>query len=1770
VSIQEQLSVRVDGSEGADVLALPAVIGSDYEIHGLGGDDRLSAGRADSLAVGGPVQIGLWGGEGNDSLSSDWPYTLSAQALTLDGGVGEDLIELRPTNRRVHRAEGGAGDDLLMQLATSEFPVAAPIDTLSGGDGDDRIGTQAYGRSVLFIGGAGADRFVVGSADFDSFVRMPPGGLDGRMVSLWDAPVRIQDFNPLEGDRIETGHQQDAEVWWRHSWPAASFWRGEAAPGFTASLGQSVSLAGGGGDSAGIHFWTIYDASKDLTKLFADRNANGVVDRLDLLLVFDGNRVSHADAAMNLRAAHFSAGTFLFEVNGSGGADASAQLELGDGADRVDAQGGDDVLDGAGGDDLLVGGAGDDSLLGGDGQDRLDGGAGRNRLEGGAGDDELRSSSGLDLLLGGDGQDTLIAAAGDTLDGGAGDDLLVVTHLYSSPTLRGGAGADLFRLGRSAYDSFLGDTSSDSWGPVPMRVSSVAHPVRIQDFNAAEGDRLDGSLSQGLAGYWIPFEGEIDRAYLPVIWRGETAAGFQATLGQQVSLSGADASDGWGLHLWTVYDVATDTTKLYADRNANGVVDDPDLLLLFDGNLVSHANPLMNLGPEAFATGQIRYTQSGGAGVDQSADLGLGIGDDRAHGQGGDDSLDGGAGDDRLAGGRGDDSLLGGDGQDSLLGGLGSDLLQGGAGNDHLYAHEQGSQRAGVDRLEGGDGDDVLWMSSGWRVEEPLEGYEFLGGAAGDRSILTGGAGADRFMLGKNARVYYEDMGQTRYFHIDFTVAKELSPVSAPDRITDFNLAEGDRLGGYLPGDRTDLLLYFGGAAPAGFRAEVGQIAPVAPSGEPRLFGLWTFYDELTDRTGLYLDRDRDGIVDADDFLLLFDGRPELGAAAFAEGGFQVVERLGSDGADQLGGGDLAWSLHGLGGDDLLQSGSAADRFWGGDGNDTLIAGPGDTVAGGAGVDLIQLRSQGGSRLDGGSGQVLVEEHDFSGREPDRIELSDRADGPALVYSLRATELAWFDRTQLTLGAAGAGRAGLDFSLNPFISPVAAPDRLNIEVPSDVGPSFTGVELVTGIQNGMAGVRGLFPVNSPNAPVGFKAEIGQAVPVTDYGNGVINVWAYHSSEASGLFLDRNQNGVVDATDFKLQVSGGFWTWVDELMSYPTFFALAAAVHGTEGDDSLRGAEGPDEIFAGIGNDRLQGGAGDDGLHGGAGNDTMLGGNGNDRYYVESAGDLVIETEADPLLGGIDWVISARSYTLPANVENGVLIGTATTNLFGNALDNLLIAGHGDNRLGGGAGVDTVSYENAMAAVTVSLALGSAQATGGSGTDTLLLVENLIGSAYADRLIGNALWNVFDGGAGADTLEGGDGSDTYVIDSALDLIVESNADVRTGGSDWVHSHLASTTLGSNLENGLILRSGAANLFGNAANNTLVAGVGDNRLWGGSGLDTVSYERAGAAVTVDLSVATAQSTGGSGSDTLQLIENLIGSAHNDSLKGNGLWNRLDGGAGADTLEGGLGSDSYVVDHAGDVVIERADEGADWVYSRLTSYQLGDHIENGAIDRDDGASLSGNALANVLQAGLGNDTLNGGEGSDTASFARASSAVVVELARGLASGGAGTDQLASIENLIGSSHHDSLYGDANANDIRGGSGSDWIAGGGGNDILRGGGNNQGDGAADSFVFDTAPNGNTNYDRIIAFEGNGLDRILLDPAIFGAIGATLDASEFRIGTSALDADDYLLFDRLTGNLFYDADGSGAGAKVLFAKLINWSGSVDASDFVITPPPPG
>ncbi len=257
--------------------------------------------------------------------------------------------------------------------------------------------------------------------------------------------------------------------------------------------------------------------------------------------------------------------------------------------------------------------------------------------------------------------------------------------------------------------------------------------------------------------------------------------------------------------------------------------------------------------------------------------------------------------------------------------------------------------------------------------------------------------------------------------------------------------------------------------------------------------------------------------------------------------------------------------------------------------------------------------------------------------------------------------------------------------------------------------------------------------------------------------------------------------------------------------------INTTVLGNLSDNVLRTGNGADSLNGGAGNDTLFGRGGNDTLDGGTGSDSMAGGAGSDLYFVDDAGDVVSEADATAA-GGIDRVnTTLAAYTLGANIEQGGILALGAANLTGNALNNALFAGSGDNVLNGGAGVDTVSYADASGPISANLAILVAQDTGSSGFDRFAGIENLVGSAFNDTLAGNGAANRLTGGAGddllngrggVDTLVGGLGDDTYTVDNSADVVIETVADVLTGGRDLVNSSAAAYTLSANVEDGRI--------------------------------------------------------------------------------------------------------------------------------------------------------------------------------------------------------------------------------------------------------------------------------------------------------------------------------------------------------------------------------
>lgn len=156
--------------------------------------------------------------------------------------------------------------------------------------------------------------------------------------------------------------------------------------------------------------------------------------------------------------------------------------------------------------------------------------------------------------------------------------------------------------------------------------------------------------------------------------------------------------------------------------------------------------------------------------------------------------------------------------------------------------------------------------------------------------------------------------------------------------------------------------------------------------------------------------------------------------------------------------------------------------------------------------------------------------------------------------------------------------------------------------------------------------------------------------------------------------------------------------------------------------------------------------------------------------------------------------------------------------------------------------DTVTYASATAPITVSLAIGVQQNTGGAGLDTLINIENLVGSSFNDNLIGNTKNNSLNGRAGNDTLDGGVGSDSMIGGLGNDsFVVNVVGDVVTEnlneGTDTVNSSVT-YTLPANVENLTLTGASPINGTGNGLVNTITGNAANNQLNGGAGNDTIN--------------------------------------------------------------------------------------------------------------------------------------------------------------------------------------------------------------------------------------------------------------------------------------------------------------------------------------------
>lgn len=760
-----------------------------------------------------------------------------------------------------------------------------------------------------------------------------------------------------------------------------------------------------------------------------------------------------------------------------------------------------------------------------------------------------------------------------------------------------------------------------------------------------------------------------------------------------------------------------------------------------------------------------------------------------------DDSLTGTSGDDTISGMAGNDTISGLDGNDLLLGAADNDSLDGGNGNDTLDGGP------GNDTMAGGPGDDLYVVDSfGDTVtESPAGGTDtvrtslpfytlgsevenltftgtgaFTGTGNGGDNVITGGDGNDA-LLGLAGNDTLDGGGGNDTLtggsgtdSFEFSDLNDLSLTG--DFINDLEVGESI----LLPSGLTFI-------GTAGFSHTANEVR----------------YDYAGSATKIQIDVNGDG--NADKTITIGNARAVLVESSPSHLTMTAVEGtddtlIGTNGNDSLSGLAGDDSLAGLGGNDTLDGGADNDTLDGGTGNDSL--------AGGAGNDSL-LDNIGNDTLDGSTGADTM-----AGGAGNDLYLVDNAG-------------------DVVIEAAGGGTDTVNTTLNVYSTPA------NVEKINFTGSGTfhvtgtTGVESITGGSgndtfDGGGGADKLtggagddfYIVNNAGVVITENAnqgtdEVQTSLAVFTLATNVENLTATGTGDFTGT--GNSVNNLITGNIGNDSLSG--LTGNDTL-------------NGGDGNDTIDGGAGNDSLLGGLGADLLTGGAGNDTLDGGTGHDSMAGGLGNDVYYVDSAGDVIIENAGE----GTDTAdVSISAYTLGANVENLNYIGGGDFTGAGNGDANAITGGNGNDSLQGLDGNDILHG-----------GIGADTLEGGTGTD------KLYGEDGNDSLDGGAGNDTLDGGTGNDTMAGGDGNDSYYVDSSSDLIIET----PTGGSDKVFSTAASYTLSDNVE-GLELDNGALSGTGNDGANSITVGAsnsasgvtingmgGNDKLTGGAGNDTIA--------------------------------------------------------------------------------------------------------------------------------------------------------------------------------------------------------------------------------------------------------------------------------------------------------------------------------------------
>ncbi|WP_231736733.1 Calx-beta domain-containing protein [Sphingobium sp. CCH11-B1] len=1154
----------------------------------------------------------------------------------------------------------------------------------------------------------------------------------------------------------------------------------------------------------------------------------------------------------------------------------AATVDGGAGNDTIYASNLGDNIFGGTGDDIIYGGRLDDWLLGGDGNDTLNAGstaAGSlggdgNYLNGGAGNDTLTGREGSDWLEGGEGTDTLL--------GGAGDDILV-GGAGNGDSLKGGTGSDQYVVRRGDGADIIDEASTES------ALTNTSADGMAQRLTAIENWKTTPGQAGALRPDWVGASAGVASG---TVEGGEDAIVFGAGIDigdVRLKRSGTATAPGNDLLITLMQTVGT------VENATSTVITVKDWF----------SNPYKRVEWLKFADGnEIRIG-------DTTSFIAGGSGNDVLIGTQGNDFIAGDAGDDKIFLLAGNDVGNGGTGNDMILGDAGKDLLIGGLGNDQLLGG------AGIDAITGDAGADDIYGGAD---------NDIVSGGTGDGDVVVGGAGNDtfKFARGDGRDMVFDDFAnywQTVWiageWNSAFSYNATTGIVTGPGgAVLRKNVGTADEpdfqwVGRYDFDSATSTLKVFAPPADAVITANSGtdtiEFAPginlqdvilQRPAGSNDLVLVVSKESDEVSDSSLVADS-----VTIKDWFLAPGSIEKL---AFYQTGLldidpvKMVLKAGTDAADgtasaPLAGTAIADWITGAAGDDVIAGGGGNDILAGNSGFDTLKGEAGDDVLyGGTGDDALD-GGAGKDILVGGAGLDAASYASTSAAVRVQLSASHTNTGDAAgdeYYSI-----------ENVIGGGGADIIGGDSGQNELTG-----GKGNDELAGNAGDDTyvwnAGDGADTIIEGGFVIEEAVTAAATLGAGFSIKSWAATGAVEAASGN---RYWRLQIQAADGTVVYDNATylyapGTTPAAPAPSAYAQAGWLggFARTNLQQVTRQRFDASVNG--GDDELE--FGPnislnDLSFAWSGNDLI----------------ISVGGLATSQVTIK--GQKLANSAVETLKFADGMSVSLASILLATS--DATLAGTAADNLLvgrfgafndslnggagddvlaGYAGDDTLLGGDGDDTLEGGLGADTLNggansssaastdagdtarYVRSAAAVTIDLKLAGAQTSvDGSDAlgDTLIGIENVVGSAYNDAITGDAADNKLFGLAGTDTLYGGAGDDVLSGDDGNDnLYGEDGADSISGGL------------------------GADKLYGGAQNDVLDGGDGDDQLFGQTEDDTLSGGLGNDALN-----------GGAGNDI------LVGGDGNDSFVGDAGDDTLEGGRGNDTLNGGAGNDTYAFD-------------------------------------------------------------------------------------------------------------------------------------------------------------------------------------------------------------------------------------------------------------------